>query len=89
MWNETKAYLRDVRQEEYRSQQTGRLLVKRGSDQVTVKKRVARWENVADLADGLANDGRECLKYLNRGAKALYQFPIVIAIFLEGPFSFM
>jgi hypothetical protein len=44
---------------------------------------------VAHLADGLANDVRECLKYVDRGAEALYQFPIVIAIFLESLFSFM
>jgi hypothetical protein len=41
------------------------------------------------LADGLANDVRERLKDLDGGAEAIYQFPIVIAIFLEGLFSFM
>jgi hypothetical protein len=41
------------------------------------------------LADGLANDVREGLKDLDCGAEAIYQFPIVIAIFLEGLFSFM
>ena len=41
------------------------------------------------LADGLADDARECLKDLDCGAEAVYQFPIVIAIFLEGLFSFM
>jgi hypothetical protein len=64
------------------------LLVKRGSDEVTVKNS-PRMGYVAHLADGLANDVRECLKYLDRGAEALYQFPIVIAIFLESLFSFM
>ena len=44
---------------------------------------------MADLADGLADDGRECLQYFDRGAEALYQLPIVIAIFFEGLFSFM
>jgi hypothetical protein len=44
---------------------------------------------VADLADGLANDVRECLKDLDSGAEAVYQFPIIIAIFFEGLFSFM
>jgi hypothetical protein len=43
----------------------------------------------AHLADGLANDIRECLKDLDNGAEALYQFPIIIAIFFEGLFSFM
>ena len=44
---------------------------------------------VAYLADGLANDVRECLKDLDSRAKALNQFPIIITIFLEGLFSFM
>jgi hypothetical protein len=42
---------------------------------------------VAHLADGLANDIRECLKDFNRGTEALYQFPIIITIFVEGLFS--
>ena len=46
-------------------------------------------EFVAHVADGLANDVRECLNDLDSGAEAIYQFPIVIAIFLEGLFSFM
>ena len=41
------------------------------------------------LADSLANDGRECLKDLDCGAEAIYQLPIVVAIFLEGLFSLM
>ena len=44
---------------------------------------------VAHLADGLANDVRECVKDLDCGAEAVYQFMIVIAIFLKGLFSFM
>jgi hypothetical protein len=44
---------------------------------------------VAHLADGLTNDVRECLKDLDCGAEAVYQFPIVVAIFLEGLFSFV
>ena len=44
---------------------------------------------VADLADGLANDVRECLQHFDSRAEALYQFPIVIAIFLEDLLSFM
>ena len=43
----------------------------------------------AHLADGPANDVRECLKDLDCGAEAIHQFPVVIAIFLEGLFSFM
>ena len=43
----------------------------------------------AHLADGLANDVRECMKDLDCGAEAVYQFPIILAIFLEGLFSFM
>jgi hypothetical protein len=50
---------------------------------------VARWYVWLHLADGLANDVRECLNYLDYGAEALNQFPIVFAIFLEGLFSFM
>jgi hypothetical protein len=41
------------------------------------------------LADSPANDVRECLKDLDCGPEAIYQLPIVIAIFLEGLFSFM
>lgn len=41
------------------------------------------------LADCLANDIGECMKDLDCGAEAVYKFPIVIAIFLEGLFSFM
>ena len=41
------------------------------------------------MTDGLANDVRECVKDLDCGAEALYQFPIVLAIFFEGLFSFM
>jgi hypothetical protein len=44
---------------------------------------------VADLADSLANDVQECLKDPDSGAEAVYQFPIVVAIFLESLFSFM
>ena len=38
---------------------------------------------------GLANDVRECLKYLTTELRQFYQCPIVIAIFLEGFFSCM
>ena len=41
------------------------------------------------LADGLANDVRECLNNLDCGAEAVYQLPIIISVFLEGLFSFM
>ena len=44
---------------------------------------------VTHLADGLANDVRECVKDLDCRAEAVYQFPIVLAISLEGLFSFM
>ena len=44
---------------------------------------------MAHLANGLANDVRECLKDLDYGAEAVYQFPIVVTVFLEGLFSFM
>ena len=44
---------------------------------------------VAHSTDGLANDIRECVKDLDCGVKAVYQFPIVISIFLEGLFSIM
>jgi hypothetical protein len=48
---------------------------------------------VAHLADtrpdSLAHDVGECLKDLDCGTEAVYQFPIVIAVFLEGLFSFM
>ena len=44
---------------------------------------------VAHVTDGLANDVRECMKDLDCGAEAVYQFPIVLAIFFEGLFSFM
>ena len=60
----------------------------RESDEVTVK-RVAGWDVWLHLADGLANDVRECLNDLDSGAEAVDQFPIVIAIFLEGLFSIM
>ena len=43
----------------------------------------------AHLADFLADDVRECVKDLDCGAEAVYQFPIVLAIFFEGLFSFM
>lgn len=41
------------------------------------------------LADCLANNIGECLKDLDYGAEAVYQFPIVVTILLEGLFSFM
>jgi hypothetical protein len=41
------------------------------------------------LADSLPDDVRECLKDLDYRAEAIHQLPIVIAIFLEGLFSFM
>ena len=63
--------------------------MKRGSDEVTVKKGVAGWDVWLHLDDGLANDVRECLKDLDCGAEAVDQFPIVIAVFLEGLFSIM
>jgi hypothetical protein len=63
-------------------------MVGRGSAEVTVK-RVAGWHVWLHLADDLPNDVRECLKDLDSGAEAIDQFPIIIAIFLEGPFSFM
>ena len=44
---------------------------------------------VTHLVDGLANDVRERVKDLDCGAEAVYQFPIVLAIFFEGLFSFM
>jgi len=44
---------------------------------------------VAHLADGIADDVRECLKDVDSGAEAIDQFPIIFAIFLEGLFSFM
>ena len=41
------------------------------------------------LADGLANDVRECLNNLDCGAEAVYQLPIIISVFLESLFSFV
>ena len=62
-------------------------MVERGSNEVTVKK-VTGWHVWIHLTDGLANDVRECIEDLNCRVEAVYQFPIVIAIFLEGLFPF-
>ena len=44
------------------------------------------WHSATHLADSLANDVQERVKDLDGGAEAVYQFPIVMAIFLEAPF---
>src|SRR5713226_5435370 len=36
------------------------------------------------MADHMANDPRECMNDLHCKAKAVYQFPIPLTIFLEG-----
>jgi len=60
-----------------------------GHTQMYIRQFQTRMARVTHLADGLANDVRERVKDLDGGAEALYQFSIVIAIFLEGLFSFM
>jgi hypothetical protein len=39
---------------------------------------------VAHMADRMANDPRECMNDLHCTAKAVYQFPISLTVFLEG-----
>jgi hypothetical protein len=63
-------------------------MVERGSDEVTVK-RVTGWHVWIHLTDGLAYDVRESIEDLDCRGETVHQLPIVIAIFLEGLFSFM
>ena len=65
------------------------LLVRRGSDEVTLKDLHRKAVCDAHQADRLTKDARECLKNLHRRAEAAYQSPIAIAIFFECFLSFL
>jgi hypothetical protein len=59
------------------------LLVKTGSDEVTVKESHHPMAYMAHQAERLADDPRECLKDLDCGTEAVCQLPISLTIFLE------
>ena len=64
-------------------------MVGRGSDEVTVKNESPDACVAIHLAGCLGNDVGECLNDFDCGAEAVCQLLIVIAVFLEGLFSFM